>query len=397
VSNIAVWRHDPDLVGRVASAPTVWRTPTALIAETLTRVAAARAAARRRVWAAGLDPHFDVIDIEGTVVTAHSDKEGARPTSKPGFGFSPLFATLDATGEPLAIPLRPGHAGAGTVDPIPVLDAALAPRPVDPATPSVIVRTDRAGCSPALLAACDARGVRFIVGHPLTEELAATLMLSALATHRTDPDIAFGEALSRGRGRCEQVIRDLQDTGLAHLPAAALATHQAWLTAVLIAGDLLAWLRGIGLAGALRTATPARLRDTLLHVAGRLIRTGRRVVVRVAAAWLWSGPLLTAAARGRALPRGSSSSTGPRRAAALILGGLRIPAPGPGGSAHARPGDSSPCRSGRVRDRSSDARIALAQDVLTPQESVEICPYTAPERFGLVPPIISSGPQDLGG
>ena len=91
---------------------------------------------------------------------------------------------------------------------------------------------------------------------------------------------------------------------MAPLPSAAFAADEAWLTAVLIAGDLLAWLRGIGLAGALRGATPARLRNTLLPVAGRLIRTGRRVVVRVAAAWPWSGPLLTAAARCGALPSG---------------------------------------------------------------------------------------------
>ena len=114
VSDIAVLRHPPDLFGRVASAPTVWRTLTALTEETLTRIAATRAAARRRVWAAGLDPHFSVIDIDGTLVTAHSDKERARPTYKHGYGFYLLLAILDAMGEPLAIQLRPGAlSGAG--------------------------------------------------------------------------------------------------------------------------------------------------------------------------------------------------------------------------------------------------------------------------------------------
>ena len=118
-----------------------------------------------------------MIDIEGTLVTAHSDKEGARPTDKHGYGFYPLLATWDATGEPLAIQLRPGNAGSGTaVDHIQLLDAALAQLPVDPATETVIVRTDSVGCSHAVLAACDARGVRFIVGHPLTEKLAATVI-----------------------------------------------------------------------------------------------------------------------------------------------------------------------------------------------------------------------------
>jgi hypothetical protein len=78
-----------------------------------------------------------------------------------------------------------------------------------------------------------------------------------------DPDIAFLEALYRGRGRCEQVIRDLTDTGLAHLPSADFATNQAWLTAVLIAGDLLSWFRGVCLTGSLAAHDPRRHRPHL--------------------------------------------------------------------------------------------------------------------------------------
>ena len=43
LSDIAVLRHQPDVLGRVASAPMVWRTVTALTEETLTRIAVARA------------------------------------------------------------------------------------------------------------------------------------------------------------------------------------------------------------------------------------------------------------------------------------------------------------------------------------------------------------------
>ncbi len=101
------------------------------------------------MWAAGRDPQFSVLDIDGTWVTAHSDTEEARPPYQHGFGFYPLLAPWDATGEPLAIQLRSGHAGSGpAVDPIQLLDATLAPRPVDPAAPPVLGRTDRAGCSP---------------------------------------------------------------------------------------------------------------------------------------------------------------------------------------------------------------------------------------------------------
>ena len=62
----------------------------------------------------GADPGFYVIDLDATLVGAHSEKEGAAPTYKRGFGFHPLLAYLDATGEALAGMLRPGNAGSGT-------------------------------------------------------------------------------------------------------------------------------------------------------------------------------------------------------------------------------------------------------------------------------------------
>jgi hypothetical protein len=71
-----------------------------------------------------------VIDLDATLVTAHSDKQGAAGTYKGGFGFHPLAAWLDrgdGTGEPLAAILRPGNAAANTAaDQIDVVDLALA-------------------------------------------------------------------------------------------------------------------------------------------------------------------------------------------------------------------------------------------------------------------------------
>lgn len=126
-------------------------------------------------------------------------------------------------------------------------------------------------------------------------------------TNLADPDIAFLEALYRGRGRCEQVIRDLKATGLAHLPSADFAINQAWLMAVCLAGDLLAWFRGVWLAERGRQTSPARLRYTLLHVAGR------RVVVRLAAGWPWAAVLTAAVARcqQRAIPQPQSDPVRP--------------------------------------------------------------------------------------
>jgi len=147
ISDLATLRNQPALFGEVASTPTAWRTLEAVDSAALGRIAQARAEARRRVWAAGADPGFYVIDLDATLVGSHSEKEGAAPTYKRGFGFHPLVAYLDATGEALAGLLRPGNAGSGTAtDHVTVLDAALAQLPVDPGDVEMIARSDSAGC-----------------------------------------------------------------------------------------------------------------------------------------------------------------------------------------------------------------------------------------------------------
>jgi hypothetical protein len=84
------------------SDPTVSRTVSALAKDApavLTAINTARAAARARVWelAGAHAPHVGmdagaslVIDIDATLVTAHSAKESAAATYKRGFGFHPL-------------------------------------------------------------------------------------------------------------------------------------------------------------------------------------------------------------------------------------------------------------------------------------------------------------------
>ena len=74
-----------------------------------------------------------VIDLDATLITAHSDKEGAAPTFKKGYGFHPLGAWLANTAESLAMLLRPGNAGSNTfADHLSVLTAA---KVFDPALP----------------------------------------------------------------------------------------------------------------------------------------------------------------------------------------------------------------------------------------------------------------------
>jgi hypothetical protein len=116
-------------------------------------------------------------------------------------------------------------------------------------------------------------------------------------TDHPSKDIAFLEALYRGRGRCECAIRDAKDTGLSHFPSESFAINQAWLAVVLMAGDLLAWTRALCLDGDLERAEPKRLRYTLLHTAGIVVRSARRTTLRLAEGWPWADQLVTAFGR----------------------------------------------------------------------------------------------------
>jgi len=101
-----------------------------------------------------------IIDLDATLVAAHSEKEHAAPTFKRGYGFHPLCGFVDhgqaGTGEPLAIMLRPGNAGSNTAaDHITVTRKALAQVPGhQPGTRpgrKVLIRVDAAGATHAFL------------------------------------------------------------------------------------------------------------------------------------------------------------------------------------------------------------------------------------------------------
>jgi Transposase DDE domain group 1 len=236
--------------------------------------------------------------------------------------------------------------------------------PVDPHEHEIIARTDSAALTHGFIDACRARGVRFAVGHDLTApirtaclsvpnswwvpaitadgvderedaevaEITDLIDLSrwpdgtrAIArredphpgaqltftdfegrryqvfiTDLDDPDIAYLEALHRGRGRAEKRICDAKDTG-ENLPSAHFAINSAWVQLVLVAQDLLAWTKLLCLNGELARAEPKRLRYTLFHAAGIIVRSGRRNQLRIAAGWPWANQLVNAFTRARAL------------------------------------------------------------------------------------------------
>ncbi len=85
------------------------------------------------------------------------------------------------------------------------------------------------------------------------------------------------------------------------MPFAALAHNEAWLEISLLAQALLRWAARLCLEGELALAEPKRVRQRLLHVAGRLVRSGRRVRLRLPRSWPWAEALVAAFARLRAM------------------------------------------------------------------------------------------------
>ena len=78
--------------------------------------------------------------------------------------------------------------------------------------------------------------------------------------------------------------------------------NQVWLELALAAADLLTWMQKICLDGDLARCEPAALRYRLLHVAARLVHTGRRRHLKIDRDWPWATHLTTAFARLRAAP-----------------------------------------------------------------------------------------------
>lgn len=196
LADIALLRAEPAVFGRVASDPTVSRAIDTLAEDAVAALAAinrARAAARARVWALAGEHAPDreasvnaplVVDVDATLVTAHSEKERAAPTFKKGFGFHPVCAFVDhgpdGAGEPLAIVLRPGNAGSNTaVDLIATTTAALTQLPAWRAgrrlSRKVLVRVDGAGATHKYLDWLHGQRLAYSVGFSLPDHLEPVL------------------------------------------------------------------------------------------------------------------------------------------------------------------------------------------------------------------------------
>ena len=110
VSDLGATREQDVLFGSVASDSTAFRM-VEKIASTpgmLDAVRHAHARARARFWELDGAPERLTIDVDATLITAHSEKEQAAGNGnyKHGYGFHPLGAHADETREALAMLLR---------------------------------------------------------------------------------------------------------------------------------------------------------------------------------------------------------------------------------------------------------------------------------------------------
>src|SRR4051794_23073044 len=178
--HLAAVRDQQALFGEVASDSTAFRLIERIAAapDGLERLRAARAEARARAWRRGGRPRLVVIDLDATLLIAHSDKQGAAGNYKGGYGFHPMLAYLDGSEEALAGLLRPGNAGANTAaDKIAVLDGALAQLPKKVAArEAILVRADSAGATHELIDFCRDGRLRFSGGVDLTEPIRTAIL-----------------------------------------------------------------------------------------------------------------------------------------------------------------------------------------------------------------------------
>jgi hypothetical protein len=268
-----------------------------------------------------------------------------------------------APGEPLAGLLRPGNAPAGAAtDLMELVDLAVAQLPADQRP--VLVRSDSAGGSSRFAWHLRQRGIGFTLGMQIDTHVREAILaqpehawtpavepdgqvrdgaeaceltgwvdlhtwpagtravcrredahpgaqlrftdhdghrFQVFLTDQADPEIARLELRHRQRARVEDRIRAAKATGLANLPFDRWRRNAVWLELVLAAQDLTCWTQARLLEGPLAVAEPKTLRYQLLHVAARIVRHARRLILRLQASWPWTVELARAFTRLRTL------------------------------------------------------------------------------------------------
>jgi hypothetical protein len=97
------------------------------------------------------------------------------------------------------------------------------------------------------------------------------------------------ETCHRGHAIVEQVIADLKNGPLAHLPSGRFAANAAWLALAGMAHNL---TRAAGVLASVfhATARPATIRDHLINLPARIATSARRLTLHLPTGWRWEHP-----------------------------------------------------------------------------------------------------------
>ncbi|MEO7377786.1 MAG: IS1380 family transposase [Nakamurella sp.] len=103
----------------------------------------------------------------------------------------------------------------------------------------------------------------------------------------TDLPLLTAEADHRRHAIIEQVIADLKNGPLAHLPSGSFAANSAWLVLAAMAFNL---TRAVGALASVfhAKAATATIRAQLIGVAARVVRSARRSTLRLPTNWPWA-------------------------------------------------------------------------------------------------------------
>ncbi len=156
VRDLASLRDQAGLFGRVCSTPTAWRVVGQVAADPrgVAGLWSALARVRERAWALGAAPQGPLrVDLDATLLDAHTDKQGAAGTFKHGFGF---------------------HNTAQ--DHIDVLAMALLGLPKKVRGQPILVRADTAGATHAFVNDLVRRKLWFSIGFPLEPDVQAAIL-----------------------------------------------------------------------------------------------------------------------------------------------------------------------------------------------------------------------------
>ena len=208
LADLGAVRDQEVLFGAVASDLTAFRVIDQIAGTPglLDALGDAHARAREHLWQLAGTRERVTIDVDATLITSHSEKEGAAGNFKGGYGFYPLLAYCDETGEALAGVLRPGNAGSNTAaDHIAVVEQALAQIPAEQIEDiEILVRADSAGATHELLDFCREGRLRYSVGYELTDQVRAAVLEL--------PDQAWVSALaSDGSARANGQVAEITD------------------------------------------------------------------------------------------------------------------------------------------------------------------------------------------